>query len=80
MVPISLVFSFRFRHLDHELDYFGHQKALKTYYILKYERVTAPESKSSCRDMQNRLILVSNRRNFHMFTALQRSASGAVPD
>ena len=39
--------------------------------------MTAAESESSRRDMQNRLILVSNGRNFDMFTALQRLASGS---
>ena len=39
--------------------------------------MTAAESESSRRDMQNGLILVSNGRNFDMFTALQRLASGS---
>ena len=50
------------------------QIAMKTNQNSKYERMTAPKSESSRRDMQNRLILVSNGRNFDMFTAVQRSA------
>ena len=37
--------------------------------------MTAAESESSRRDMQNRLILVSNGCNFDMFTAIRRSGS-----
>ena len=57
-----------------KLHLFGAQIAPKTRYNSKYERVTAPKSESSRRDMQNRLILVSNGGNFDMFTTVQRSA------
>ena len=45
----------------------------------KIKRVTAAEAENSRRDMQSRLILVSNGCNFDMFTDLQRSASGSRP-
>ena len=41
--------------------------------------MTASKSASSRRDMQNRVIIVSNGRNFDMFTTVQRSASGSQP-
>ena len=67
------------RVVDLRKVFFWSPKSLWTHWNSKYERMTAPKSESSRRDMQNRLILVSNGRNFDMFTALQRSASSSRP-